>query len=92
MPARAQPLPQPRGRRQWTPPLPINRPAQGPAPMMELTLIERAALTRIRKSGPRGVAIGDDLLVTTAIRLGLVGLVWIDKDTPQRVRMKRFER
>lgn len=71
---------------------PINRPAPGPAPRMDLGLVEREALTRIRKSGAVGVSIGDDLLVSTAIRLGLLGLVTIDKATPQRVRARRFSR
>jgi hypothetical protein len=94
--ASAQPLHglEPR-RKRWVLPLmsgrpPINRPASGPAPQLDLTLIERGALTRIGKSARAGVAIGDDLLVSTAIRLGLVGLVTIDKGTPQRVRIRRF--
>lgn len=71
---------------------PINKPAEGPAPMLELSLADRAVLARIRKAGAEGVAIGDDLTVSQAIRLGLVGLVTIDKKTPQRVRYARVVR
>ncbi|MDR3510663.1 MAG: hypothetical protein P4L73_03455 [Caulobacteraceae bacterium] len=62
----------------------ISQPASAPAPRFELSLLERGALNRIRKTGHVGVAIGDDLLVTTAIRLSLLGHIRIDRGSPQR--------
>lgn len=67
----------------------VNRPASGEPPGFELDLREREVLARIRKAGDDGVAIGDDLTVSTAIRLGPLGLAAIDKGSPQRVR-RRF--
>lgn len=67
----------------------INQPAVGAAPPMEPGLVEREALTRIRRAGDAGVAIGDDLSVSLAIRLGMTRLVEIDNSlTPARVRAR----
>jgi hypothetical protein len=77
-------------RRAGRPPLmsgkpPVNRPAEGDAFGFELSLIERAALLRIRAAGHVGVTIGDDLPVSVAIRLALLGHVRITRETPQRL-------
>jgi hypothetical protein len=63
----------------------VNQPARDPPPAVELSLVERAALNRVRKAGHVGVAIGDDMLITTAIRLSLLGHVRIDRGAPQRL-------
>ena len=56
-----------------------------------LNLLEESALRRIRRAGAEGVAIGDGLRLSTAIRLGLHGQVEIDKGSPQRVRVLGVE-
>lgn len=71
------------------PPFPGQH-AKGKRPLIDFGLAERSALKRIREAGAEGVAIGDDLSVSLAIRLGLTRMVVIDKASPQRVRLKRF--
>ena len=50
------------------------------APPIELTLLDRAALEHVKRSGAAGVRIGDGISLSLAIRLGVLGLVAIDRD------------
>ncbi len=49
-------------------------------PSIELLIHEIAALAAIRRAGPQGLAIGDGITVSSAIRLSLLGLVTIGRD------------
>ncbi len=56
--------------------------ASSPAHPVVLDLVEQSALNRIARSGAQGVAIGDGLLITTAIRLALFGRIKIVRGDP----------
>ena len=68
-------------------PFPTQR-APAPRPAVELDLVEQSALRAIRTAGERGLEIGRDLSVSTAIRLGLLAGVSIDRSRPQRARLR----
>jgi hypothetical protein len=68
-------------------PWPTQHAVEAP-PCLTFLLHEEAALRRIRRAGAAGIALGDDLSASLAIRLALAGHVTIDRGTPQRARAK----
>lgn len=69
---------------------PINAPAPGPSPRLELSLDDRALMTALGNAGRDGLLVGAEIAISAAIRLSLTGVAVIDKATPQRVRLRRF--